>query len=32
MIRLGNLRQKLSQYQRPQILICDEVGYLPWSR
>jgi DNA replication protein DnaC len=27
--RLGNLRQKLSQYQRPHLLICDEVGYLP---
>jgi DNA replication protein DnaC len=27
--RLGNLRQKLSHYQRAHLLICDEVGYLP---
>jgi DNA replication protein DnaC len=27
--RLGNLRQKLSHFQRPHLLICDEVGYLP---
>lgn len=27
--RLGTLRQKLSHYQRPHLLICDEVGYLP---
>jgi DNA replication protein DnaC len=27
--RLGNLRQKLSHYQRLHLLICDEVGYLP---
>jgi DNA replication protein DnaC len=27
--RLGKLRQKLAQYQRPHLLVCDEVGYLP---
>jgi DNA replication protein DnaC len=27
--RLGTLRQKLAHYQRPHLLICDEVGYLP---
>lgn len=27
--QLGSLRQKLSHYQRPQLLVCDEVGYLP---
>jgi len=27
--RIGNLRSKLSHYQRPHLLICDEVGYLP---
>lgn len=27
--RIGNLRTKLSHYQRPHLLICDEVGYLP---
>jgi DNA replication protein DnaC len=27
--RLGKLREKLSYYQRSQLLILDEVGYLP---
>ncbi len=27
--KLGNLRQKLAQFQRPHLLVCDEVGYLP---
>jgi DNA replication protein DnaC len=27
--QLGTLRNKLSQYLRPHVLICDEVGYLP---
>jgi DNA replication protein DnaC len=27
--RLGTLRQKLAHYQRPHLLICDEVGYPP---
>jgi DNA replication protein DnaC len=27
--RLGSLRQKLAHFQRPHLLICDEVGYLP---
>jgi DNA replication protein DnaC len=27
--RLGKLRQKLTQLQRPHLLVCDEVGYLP---
>jgi DNA replication protein DnaC len=27
--RIGNLRSKLSHYQRPHLLICEEVGYLP---
>jgi len=27
--KLGELREKLSYYQRAQLLICDEVGYLP---
>jgi DNA replication protein DnaC len=27
--QLGKLREKLAHYQRPQLLICDEVGYLP---
>src|SRR5512142_1326401 len=26
--QLGNLRNKLSQYLRPHVLICDEVGYM----
>jgi DNA replication protein DnaC len=26
--QLGTLRNKLSHYQRPHLLICDEVGYL----
>lgn len=30
--QLGKLREKLSHYQRPQLLICDEVGYLPLDR
>jgi DNA replication protein DnaC len=30
--QLGKLREKLSYYQRPQLLICDEVGYLPLGR
>ncbi len=30
--RLGKLREKLAHYQRPQLLICDEVGYLPLDR
>ncbi|MDX6381832.1 MAG: hypothetical protein QOI57_2856 [Rubrobacteraceae bacterium] len=28
----GRLREKLAHYQRPQLLICDEVGYLPLDR
>lgn len=27
--QLGSLRQKLAHYQRPHLLVCDEVGYLP---
>lgn len=27
--QLGSLRNKLAHYQRPHLLICDEVGYLP---
>jgi DNA replication protein DnaC len=27
--QLGKLREKLTYYQRAQLLICDEVGYLP---
>ena len=30
--QLGKLREKLAHYQRPQLLICDEVGYLPLNR
>jgi DNA replication protein DnaC len=30
--QLGKLREKLAHYQRPQLLICDEVGYLPLDR
>lgn len=30
--QLGKLREKLAHYQRPQLLICDEVGYLPLAR
>lgn len=30
--QLGKLREKLSYYQRPQLLILDEVGYLPLDR
>jgi DNA replication protein DnaC len=30
--QLGKLREKLSYYQRAQLLICDEVGYLPLER
>ncbi|MGA8363899.1 MAG: IS21-like element helper ATPase IstB [Solirubrobacteraceae bacterium] len=30
--QLGNLRTKLSHFQRPHLLICDEVGYLPLER
>jgi len=30
--RLGKLREKLSYYQRSQLLILDEVGYLPLGR
>lgn len=30
--QLGKLREKLSYYQRPQLLLCDEVGYLPLQR
>jgi DNA replication protein DnaC len=30
--QLGKLREKLAHYQRPQLLICDEVGYLPLER
>jgi DNA replication protein DnaC len=30
--QLGRLREKLAHYQRPQLLICDEVGYLPLDR
>jgi len=30
--QLGKLREKLSYYQRPQLLILDEVGYLPLPR
>lgn len=28
----GKLRQKLAQYQRPHLLVCDEVGYLGLER
>ena len=27
--KLGNLRQKLAQFQRPHVLVIDEMGYLP---
>ena len=30
--QLGKLREKLSYYQRAQLLICDEVGYMPLER
>jgi DNA replication protein DnaC len=30
--QLGKLREKLAHYQRPQLLILDEVGYLPLAR
>jgi DNA replication protein DnaC len=30
--QLGKLREKLAHYQRPQLLILDEVGYLPLDR
>lgn len=30
--QLGKLREKLSHYQRPHLLVCDEVGYLPLDR
>lgn len=30
--QLGSLRTKLSNYQRPQLLIVDELGYLPLER
>jgi DNA replication protein DnaC len=30
--RLGNLQRKLSHFQRPHLLVCDEVGYLPLER
>jgi DNA replication protein DnaC len=30
--QLGKLREKLAHHQRPQLLICDEVGYLPLDR
>jgi DNA replication protein DnaC len=30
--QLGKLREKLAHYHRPQLLICDEVGYLPLDR
>jgi DNA replication protein DnaC len=30
--QLGKLREKLAHYQRPQLLVCDEVGYLPLER
>jgi DNA replication protein DnaC len=30
--QLGKLREKLAYYQRPQLFICDEVGYLPLAR
>jgi DNA replication protein DnaC len=30
--QLGKLREKLAHYQRPQLLVCDEVGYLPLDR
>ena len=30
--QLGNLRQRLAHLQRPHVLICDDVGYLPLER
>lgn len=30
--QLGNLKSKLAHLQRPHLLICDEVGYLPLGR